>query len=274
MMTVQHLQRQSRQLLTGDDAALEIDMLLAYVLGKNRSFLRTWPEHCLNDTQFDQYHQLLQQRLEGKPLAYILGERGFWRLSLQVNSAVLIPRPDTECMVEAVLKLGDGQVWRVADLGTGSGAIALSLALEHPEWDVTATDISADSLAIAQQNALKHQLTNITFLQGSWFEPLTGLYHCLVSNPPYIAADDPHLADLTHEPQHALVAAENGMADLAHIVRLSNDFLHKNGWLVVEHGFEQGTAVRALFTAAGFQQVTTEYDYGGNPRYSYGQKPC
>jgi release factor glutamine methyltransferase len=274
MMTVQHLQYQSRQLLQSDEAALEIDTLLAHVLGKNRTFLRTWPEHVLSDAQFDHYHQLLQQRLEGTPLAYILEVRDFWRLSLQVNSKVLIPRPDTECVVEAVLKLGEGQQWRVADLGTGSGAIALSLAVEHPEWDITATDLSADSLAIAQQNAAKHQITNVSFLQGSWFEPLTGKFHCIVSNPPYIAADDPHLSDLQHEPQHALVAADNGFADLTHLAFLSNDFLHENGWLVLEHGFEQGEAVRTLLTEAGFQRVTTEYDYGGNPRYSYGQKPC
>ncbi|MDO9180572.1 MAG: peptide chain release factor N(5)-glutamine methyltransferase [Agitococcus sp.] len=272
MLTLTELQQQALLSLPKDDARLEIDILLARAIGKNTTFLRTWPDYQLNDKQLAQFQHELSQLQHGIPLAYIVGERDFWRLSLLVNPSVLIPRPDTECVVEKVLALGQGQQWRVADLGTGSGAIALSLALEHPEWQIIATDISAESLAVAEVNALKNQLQQVEFRQGSWLEPLTGLFDCIVSNPPYIANDDSHLSDLQYEPIGALVAADNGLADLKDIVRLSSDFLHKNGWLVLEHGFQQGAAVQALLQQAGFVNIESGQDLGGNIRYSVGQK--
>lgn len=272
MLTLKQLQQQALLSLPKDDARLEIDILLARALGKNTTFLRTWPDYQLNIEQLAQFQHEFNQLQQGVPLAYIVGERDFWRLSLSVNPSVLIPRPDTECVVEKVLALGQGQQWRVADLGTGSGAIALSLALEHPEWQIIATDISAESLAVAEVNALKNQIHHIEFKQGSWLAPLTGLFDCIVSNPPYIANDDPHLSDLQYEPIGALVAADNGLADLRDIVRLSSDFLHKNGWLVLEHGFQQGEAVQTLLRQAGFVNVESGRDLGGNIRYSVGQK--
>lgn len=273
MLTLIQLQQQALLSLPKEDARLEVDILLARAIGKNTTFLRTWPEYQLNDEQLAQFQNELSQLQQGIPLAYIVGERDFWRLSLSVNSTVLIPRSDTECVVEKVLALGQDQLqWRVADLGTGSGAIALSLALEHPEWQVIATDISAESLAVAEANALKNHIHHVEFRQGSWLEPLTGLFDCIVSNPPYIANDDPHLSDLQYEPIGALVAADNGLADLRHIVRLSSDFLHKKGWLVLEHGFQQGEAVQTSLRQAGFVNVESGRDLGGNIRYSVGQK--
>lgn len=270
-LSIQQFQHLARQRLSNEDAALEIELMLCHVLNKNRTFLRTWPNTILTEAQLKQLNSYLQQREQGIPLAYILGERAFWSLNLTVTPEVLIPRPDTECVVEKVLALGQGKNWRVVDLGTGSGAIALSLAKEHPEWSVVATDLYPQSLAIAQQNAQKHQISNVNFVQGSWFEPLTGLFDCIVSNPPYIIENDPHLQALSHEPQRALVATEQGLADLRHIVQLSGSFLRNQGYLVLEHGFDQGQAVRDLLQAAGFSQIMTGQDFGGNDRYTVGQ---
>ncbi|MBL0231098.1 MAG: peptide chain release factor N(5)-glutamine methyltransferase [Moraxellaceae bacterium] len=271
-MNISQLQQHALSQLTGEEARLEIELLLAHVLSKSRTFLRTWPTHELSPTQLAQFEQYVALRQQGVPLAYILGERAFWSLNLTVTPDVLIPRPDTESVVEKVLALGQGKQWRrVADLGTGSGAIALSLALENPTWHVIATDIHAPSLKVAQANANKHHIHNVEFALGSWFEPLTGLFDCIVSNPPYIVENDPHLSQLTHEPLRALVAPEQGLADLAHLVRLSSDFLKIQGWLVLEHGFDQGLAVRELLTQAKFSSISTGQDYGGNDRYTVGQ---
>ena len=267
-MNISQYQHLALQRLSNEDAALEIELMLCHVLNKNRTFLRTWPDTLLTEAQLDQLNENLQQREQGVPLAYLLGERAFWTLNLSVSREVLIPRPDTESVVEKVLALGQGKQWRVVDLGTGSGAIALSLAKEHPEWVVVATDLYPQSLAIAQQNAQKNQISNVEFLQGSWFEPLTGLFDCIVSNPPYIIENDPHLQALSHEPQRALVAAEQGLADLRHIVQLSGKFLCDQGYLVLEHGFDQGQAVRDLLQASGFSQIMTGQDFGGNDRYT------
>ncbi|WP_297927005.1 peptide chain release factor N(5)-glutamine methyltransferase [uncultured Agitococcus sp.] len=267
-LSIQQFQQLARQRLSNEDAALEIELMLCHVLNKNRTFLRTWPDSLLTDVELNQLNEYLQQREQGVPLAYLLGERAFWTLNLSVSREVLIPRPDTESVVEKVLALGQGKQWRVVDLGTGSGAIALSLAKEHPEWVVVATDLYPQSLAIAQQNAEKNQIPNVEFVQGSWFEPLTGLFDCIVSNPPYIIENDPHLQALSHEPQRALVAAEQGLADLRHIVQLSGKFLCDQGYLVLEHGFDQGQAVRDLLQASGFSQIMTGQDFGGNDRYT------
>lgn len=270
-LSIQQFQHLARQRLSNEDAALEIELMLCHVLNKNRTFLRTWPNTILTELQLKQLNDYLQQREQGVPLAYLLGERAFWSLNLTVTPDVLIPRPDTECVVEKVLALGQGKQWRVVDLGTGSGAIALSLAKEHPEWSIVATDLYPQSLAIAQQNAQKNHITHVEFVQGSWFEPLTGLFDCIVSNPPYIIENDPHLQALSHEPQRALVATEQGLADLRHIVQLSGRYLRDQGYLVLEHGFDQGQAVRDLLQASGFSQIMTGQDFGGNDRYTVGQ---
>ena len=271
--TVSSFQQQAAQLLPGGESALEMDLLLVHVTAKSRTWLRTWPDQVLSDTQVTELLALLRRRRTGEPIAYILGEQAFWTLQLRVTPDVLIPRPDTECVVEKVLELGKGLRWRVADLGTGSGAIALSLAKEHPDWDVTATDLSHAALAIAQENAKRNDIKQVSFLQGSWLSPLSGHYHCIVSNPPYIDGADPHLLSLTHEPQSALVADDAGLADLWNIAQLSGNFLSPDGWLVLEHGHDQHDTVQALLKQSGFVAVDSGKDYGGNWRYTFGQQP-
>ncbi|HEX5277097.1 MAG TPA: peptide chain release factor N(5)-glutamine methyltransferase [Fluviicoccus sp.] len=245
--------------------------LLSRVTGKTPTMLTAFPETALSADQQAAFNALADRYRQGEPLAYILGEQAFWTLNLTVTPDVLIPRPDTESVVEAVLELGQGQLWRVADLGTGSGAIALSLAHEHPEWSVVATDASAAALAVARGNAAALPRCNIDFRPGSWFEPLDGRFHCIVSNPPYIANDDPHMTALAHEPRSALIAPAQGLADIDWLTAHAAQYLHPDGWLVIEHGWQQGEAVRELFRRSGFREVTTGYDYGGNPRYTRGQ---
>lgn len=244
--------------------------LLSVVTGKSLSMLTAFPETGLAPEQAAAFHLLAQRYREGEPLAYILGEQGFWSLTLSVSPDVLIPRPDTECVVEAVLSLGAGQRWRVADLGTGSGAIALSLAKEHPDWEIVATDASSAALAVARANAVKNRISQVDFRLGSWFEPLDGRFHLIVSNPPYIAESDPHLASLTREPLQALVAPDEGLAEIDWLTAHAASYLHPLGWLVVEHGWLQGAAVQSLFRRSGFREVRTGYDYGGNPRFTLG----
>lgn len=246
--------------------------LLAKVTGRAASWLKAFPETPLTSGQVEEFQSLSVRYLAGEPLAYLLGSQGFWSLELRVTPDVLIPRPDTECLVEAVLAAGKGQAWRIADLGTGSGAIALSLAKECPGWTVIATDASAAALDVARDNARRNGLAAIDFRKGSWFEPLDGRFHALVSNPPYIASDDPHMAALGHEPRSALVAPGAGLADIIHLTTHAARFLHDKGWLFIEHGWEQGEAVRTLFEEAGFKEVRTGYDYGGNPRYTCGHR--
>lgn len=245
--------------------------LLARVTGKTPTMLTAFPETALSADQQAAFELLAGRYRQGEPLAYILGEQAFWTLDLTVTPDVLIPRPDTECVVEAVLELGRGRVWRIADLGTGSGAIALSLAREHPEWSVVATDASLAALAVARGNADALKLCNVDFRDGYWFEPLDGRFHCIVSNPPYIADDDPHMSALAHEPLSALVAPEQGLADIDWLTAHAAPYLQRDGWLVIEHGWRQGEAVRELFRRSGFREVATGYDYGGNPRYTRGQ---
>lgn len=251
----------------------DLHTLLAFVLGRSRSFFHTWPQYTLTPNEESRLQQLEQQYRQGQPLAYLLGEWEFWGLNLTVTPDVLIPRPDTESVVEKVLALGRGQVhWRVADLGTGSGAIACALAKEHSSWQIIATDKSAASLQLAQRNAQRHHLGQIEFKLGSWCQPLTGLFDCIVSNPPYLADDDPHLPQLNAEPRHALVAAEQGLADLSELVQQTRAFIKEGGWLVLEHGYQQAELVQQLLQAAGWHAVSSGRDYGGNWRYSVGQR--
>jgi release factor glutamine methyltransferase len=245
---------------------------LLWVLHKPRAFLRTWPDHLLTEAQATQYQQALSRLANGEPVAYITGEQAFWTLLLQVTPDTLIPRPDTERLVELALDQWRRmpQAQRILDLGTGSGAIALSLAKECPQAQVVATDFSPAALAVAQANLLKNSLSNCVFKHGSWYAALADdtnqRFDLIVSNPPYINPTDPHLPDLTHEPITALTAPEQGLADLRQIIVGAPDYLQPNGWLLVEHGYDQGQAVRALFAAAGFEGVQTVQDYGGNDR--------
>jgi release factor glutamine methyltransferase len=264
----------------------ELEQILMHVLKQNHAFLRTYPERLLTTEQTDQFQEFQQQLLEGIPLAYVLGTQAFWTLNLKVTSATLIPRPDTEMVIVTSLELFDkDQKINVLDLGTGTGAIALSLASECPLWSITATDFSAEALAVAMDNAIVHHLNHVRFFQGSWFEALPDTlsydlqgpsnrecFDLIVSNPPYIDPGDSHLSSLTHEPISALVAGDHGLADLKKIIEQSLNRLNLNGWLVLEHGYDQGIAVRNLLIDAGFNNVRTIRDYGGNDRVSIGRK--
>lgn len=252
----------------------DAEILLELVTGKTRTFILAFAETTLTDAQALQLETLLARRERGEPIAHLTGMREFWSLPLFVSPATLIPRPDTECLVEQALARLPVAPSRILDLGTGTGAIALALASERPDCQVTAVDFRADAVDLATRNARHLHLHNVTILQSDWFSALAGeRFGTIVSNPPYIDEGDPHLAqgDVRFEPKSALVAADNGLADLAHIITASRDFLTPGGWLLVEHGWQQGDAVRERFTAAGYQQVTTCRDYGGNDRLTLGQ---
>ncbi len=254
--------------------ALDAELLLCKVLGKGRSYLRSWPDAQPNAVQVAAFHALLARRHAGEPIAYLLGERGFWTLDLQVSPATLIPRPDTERLVELALELGPQGPAAVLDLGTGSGAIALALAAERPDWKLTGSDRVADAVALAQRNAERLQLGNVRFVLSHWFAELQGQrFELIISNPPYIAADDPHLAlgDVRFEPRSALVSGADGLDDIRHLVSTASAHLQPGGWLLLEHGWQQAEAVAELLHARGYQQVESWRDLGGNLRVTGGR---
>jgi len=257
-----------------DSAHLDVELLLCSVINKDRSFLRAWPEHELNQQQLSSFQQLLKQRLQGKPIAHILGERGFWSLNLKVTSDTLIPRPDTERLVELALDIiPDGAQWKILDLGTGTGAIALSLAKEKSTCFITATDQSIAALDVAKQNAEDNKISNIEFIQSDWFANLNNQqFDMIVSNPPYIKENDPHLqqGDVRFEPLSALAAGEDGLDDIRIIIKNSQQHLTEKGVLLIEHGYDQADAVCNLLSAANFTQVSNFKDYNDNPRVSIG----
>ncbi len=254
-------------------ARLEAEMLLAHVLGKSRSYLYTWPEHELSAEQLATFEALVARREAGEPVAHILGERGFWSLDLKVSADTLIPRPETELLVEAVLKrLPEGEC-RILDLGTGSGAIALAIAHERPDCAVSAVERSEAALALARENAQRLGL-RVEFIEGSWFEPLAGRrFDVIVSNPPYICADDPHLSrgDVRFEPITALASGADGLDDIRLIIKQALTYLEGEGWLLLEHGWDQGEAVRKLLIDHGFKQVESLTDLEGRERVSLGR---
>ncbi|WP_417881022.1 peptide chain release factor N(5)-glutamine methyltransferase [Vibrio sp.] len=257
-----------------DTPALDAAVLLCRVLDKPRSYLLTWPERELDAAQQVQFDELLAKRIEGQPVAYIVGEREFWSLPLDVAPATLIPRADTERLVELALEKIPAIDGDILDLGTGTGAIALALASEFPERRVIGIDLQLQAQQLATRNAQKLNLANASFLQGSWFEPLDDKteFSCIVSNPPYIDKMDPHLVqgDVRFEPLTALVAEEKGLADLRYIAANARQYLKSGGWLLMEHGYDQGADVRQILQDAGYQQVTTEQDYGHNDRVTLG----
>lgn len=263
------------QLTASDSPRLDAEVLLCHLLQKDRSYLFTWNDKVVDDATIRNFSTLVARRQLGEPVAHILGYREFWSLELEVSSDTLIPRPDTEVLVEQALTCIPDQPCQVLDLGTGTGAVALAIASECPQATVTAVEFQQKAAELARRNALRCQLS-VNILQGSWFEPIASdlRFNVIVSNPPYIEADDPHLGqgDVRFEPLTALVAAQDGMADLAYIIQQGYHFLQQDGWLLVEHGFEQGAAVRALFTSASYHQVTTYKDYGSNDRVTVGQR--
>ncbi len=256
-------------------AKLEAEILLAYVLGKPRSFLHTWPERSLEPRLLNQYQTLVQRRCHGEPIAYITGQREFWGLPLTVSPATLIPRPETERLVELALeKIPIDESWHIADLGTGSGALALALASERPLCQIIGTDISAAALAVAQKNGKRLNLTNVRFIQGRWFEPLKERHFDLVvSNPPYVASNDPHLqeGDLRFEPRQALSAGPDGLDAIREIIASAKTHLKPGAWLMLEHGYNQGDSIITLFEENGFSHVLCHRDYATRERATVGQ---
>jgi release factor glutamine methyltransferase len=272
MSTIEQLLA-SAQLPESPTAQLDIELLLAHALGKSRSYLRTWPERELDSEQLKRFNEALARRQAGEPVAYILGLQGFWTLELEVASHTLIPRPDTELLVETALSLIPATPAQVLDLGTGTGAIALALASERPAWQVMGVDRIAEAVELAERNRQRLAFNNARFTQSHWFSALAGQrYQMIVSNPPYIAADDHHLAegDVRFEPSSALVAGADGLDDIRHIIAQAPDYLERDGWLLLEHGFDQAEAVCALLSARGFTKVESRRDLGGHQRISLG----
>lgn len=255
---------------------LDAELLLAQALGKSRGYLHTWPEREPEAPQLERYQAALARRRSGEPVAYILGRQGFWSLDLDVASHTLIPRPDTELLVETALALLPATPLQVLDLGTGTGAIALALACERPAWQVTGVDRVPEAVALAQGNGTRLQLANARFAESCWFSALAGQrFQLIVSNPPYIAAADPHLSqgDVRFEPSSALVAGIDGLDDIRLIIEQAPEHLLAGGWLLLEHGFDQAEAVRELLAQRGFTAVDSRRDLGGHQRISLGQWP-
>ncbi|MGE6790450.1 peptide chain release factor N(5)-glutamine methyltransferase [Pseudomonas guineae] len=253
---------------------LDAELLLAHALGKSRSYLHTWPERELDAPQLECYEAALARRQAGEPVAYILGQQGFWSLQLEVAAHTLIPRPDTELLVESALALLPASPAQVLDLGAGSGAIALALASERPAWQITGVDRVTEAVALAERNRVRLNLTNARFIESHWFGALAGQrYQLIASNPPYIAADDQHLGegDVRFEPSSALVAGADGLDDIRLIIQQAPDYLLAGGWLLLEHGFDQARAVRELLNARGFSAVDSRRDLGGHERISLGR---
>jgi len=257
--------------------AVDAEYLLVHVLGKPRSWLFAHHDDLVAGDQAAVFEALVQRRARGEPVAYLTGQRGFWRFDLAVTPATLIPRPETELLVELALeRLPTDRALRVADLGTGSGAIALALAHERPRAQVLATDASAQALAVAQANAAALRLGNVGFGEGDWYAPLADeRFDLIASNPPYIALGDPHLdeGDLRYEPASALSSGHDGLDAIRAIVADAPTHLVAGGWLLLEHGWDQGEAVRALLAAAGFAEVATRQDLEGRDRVSLGRWP-
>ncbi len=257
---------------SSESARLDVELILCHVLGKQRTYLYTWPDAELTPQQACEFETLLQRRLHGEPVAHLIGKRGFWTLDLEVSKDTLIPRPETELLVEWVLDNFHQNGLRLADLGTGTGAIALALASEKPHWDIEATELNPAAVALARRNAQRLALDHVKILEGSWCDPLTGHYDLLVSNPPYIDPSHPCLneGDLRYEPLTALISEKQGMQDILTIIQQSLNYLKPSAWLVFEHGYDQGEAVRVAMKKAGFIHCFTHQDLNGHDRISGG----
>ncbi len=255
---------------------MEAELLLASVLEKDRTWLRTWPDHILRPDQGQTFEILIRRRQKGEPIAYILGQRDFWTLTLTVTADTLIPRPETELLVEqALARIPEQAGWTILDLGTGSGAIAIAIAKERPRCTLIATDRSLAALHIARQNMHINDLGNIHFLASNWLTSFANNFqvHVILSNPPYIKVHDPHLSagDLRFEPLSALAAGHDGLDDLQHILSTARNHLKPGGWLLLEHGYQQQASLRHLLAQHGYQSIHCYHDYADQPRLSLGQ---
>ena len=275
----QSLRSAEKNLDNTDTAMLDAELLLASVLACNRSYLFTWPEKLLTSAQQHQFETLINRRAGGEPIAYLLGKKEFWSLTLEVNASTLIPRPETELLVEMALHKLPKTSIRVIDLGTGTGAIALALAKERPQWQIIACDKTVEIIELARRNAAALALPNVSCVQSDWFDNLCVDNNALqgfdlvISNPPYIDADDEHLSagDVRFEPRSALVAARQGLADIEHISRQARHYLNRGGWLMLEHGYAQAAAVRELLQTLNYADIETVRDLVGHERVTMGR---
>lgn len=274
--TVGRLLAEAAGRLPGDEARPEAERLLAHVLGVGSTWLYTHRDDAPSAAHVAEFNRLIDRRLAGEPVAYLIGHRGFWRFDLAVTPATLIPRPETERLVELALdRLPEGVPLRVADLGTGTGAIALAIAFERPLAQVVATDASAEALVVARANAQALGLSRVDFREGDWLAPLAGeRFDLIASNPPYIANDDVHLGqgDLRFEPASALASGADGLDDIRRIAAAAPAHLREGGWLLVEHGWHQGDAVREVFARAGFEAIETVKDWEHRDRVTLGRR--
>lgn len=260
--------------LVSDSARVDIEILLAHVLKKDRTWLYTWPEKNVETDQHFQLLKLISRRAMGEPIAYLVGKKGFWSLELEVNKTTLIPRPETELLVELALKKLPNTSANVLDLGTGTGAIALALAKEKPQAHVLGVDRLTDAVELAQRNAKRNDIKNAEFIQSNWFEKIAAKkFDLIVSNPPYIDPNDPHLSqgDVRFEPVSALVSENQGFSDLKYIIFQARKFLSPGCFLLVEHGYRQGEKVRELFASYGYVAIETSRDLADRDRVTQGQ---
>lgn len=273
MNIAEALQYGKRELTGSDSPEIDCRVLLCHVLDCQTSYLHAWSDTLLTKKQQTQWYGLIEQRQQGQPVAYLTGQRGFWTLDLKVTPDTLIPRPDTELLVSLALEKLEPKM-RVADLGTGSGAIALSLASEQPSSQIIAMDFSMAALIVARENMMINQLQNVLFWQGSWLTAAAdNSFDMVISNPPYIEVNNIHLSegDLRYEPQSALVSGVDGLDDIRVIVEDSQRCLKQDGWLMVEHGYNQAEKIRILFKISGFKNVSSRQDFGGNERVTMGK---
>lgn len=271
--SLQCARQQLAQFVPSDEATIEAQLLLMHVLNVNRAWLIAHATDLLENSAANDFEKLVQRRLQGEPIAHILGTREFFGLTLTVTPDTLIPRPDTETLVEAALQKINGAM-RILDLGTGTGAIALAIAKHAPQCEVIAVDASAAALAVAKKNAATLQLSNVQCIASHWFAALPeSKFDLIVSNPPYIENNDPHLqqGDLRFEPLSALASGADGLHDIRQIIEQAPAYLNEEGWLMLEHGYNQAPAVQKLLNAHGFQNIQTINDLGNNPRVTFGQ---
>ncbi len=272
-MTIADLLKLALRLASvSESPRLDAEVLLGYVLGKPRSYLYTWPEKQLEPDISQKFENLLQRRQTGTPIAHLIGKKEFWSLELEVNASTLIPRPDTELLVETALQLIDKPRIRVLDLGTGTGAIALALASERPDWQILAVDVMPEAVLLAEKNCRRLGFNNVTVRASDWFVNLVGMTFDLILANPYIAMHDMHLAqgDVRFEPASALVSARRGLADIDTIIASAGAYLGQQGWLLLEHGYKQAGQVRELLSRADFVGINTRSDLSGHERLTYG----
>ncbi len=274
MQIVDAVKHAQKQLVESDSARLDAEILLCSVLKCERTHLYTHPEQALSKVEINSFNELIVLRTEGHPIAHLIQKKEFWSLELKVTADTLIPRPETEVLVETALSFvpADTEL-NILDLGTGSGAIAIAIASERPTAKISATDTSEKALIIAKQNADSHKIENIEFKKANWFDKESHRYDIIVSNPPYMHDNDPHLmqGDVRFEPLSALASGNDGLDNLRTIIYESKKYLNNQAWLLVEHGYNQGEQVKLLFIENNFTSVSTIKDYDENDRVTIGQ---